>query len=137
MNRLLTTSIAWVVGVIIYLIAAFREGGCDGLPDLIALSMSAAVFSAVTVGLAVLIGWFLRFIPLGQWRQSDWRWAALAVAGSLVVLNFGSVIGLNLPYTDPTTGEQFAALHPAVAVGGYFLLIFAVAHWPSARQPDA
>jgi hypothetical protein len=134
MNRLLTAFVAWVVGAITYLIAAIRWGGYDGFPDLVIMPMCAAVISAVAVGLAVLIGWPFRSTPLGRWWRSSRLWAIIFIIGSLTLLNFGSAIGLIGMYTDPTTGEQFTALHPAAAIVGYFLLIFAVAHWPLARQ---
>jgi hypothetical protein len=45
--------------------------------------------------------------------------------------------GLTGTYTNPETGEQFEALYPAAALGAYFLLVFAVAHWPLGQATEA
>jgi hypothetical protein len=49
---------------------------------------------------------------------------------------FGSVVGLTGTYADPDTGRSFVALHPGAALLSFFLLLFALAHWPH-RQPTA
>lgn len=130
MRRLLAASAAWAIGAGVYLVAAVVWGEYDGFPSLLLLPACAGAASAVAVGLALAVGAAVRSTPLGRVWRSSRAWAAAAAAGGAAVLCFGSAAGLTGEYTFPDTGERFVALHPAAAVGGYFLLLFAVANWP-------
>lgn len=134
MTRLLLISIAWLVGTGLYLVAAVRDR-YDGFPDVLLLPVCAAAVSAAVVLSATLIGLGFRRTPLNRLWRSSGVWAAIAAGGSLAVLGFGSAVGLTGEYTHPDTGERFEALHPAAALGGYFLLAFAIVHWPLGRAP--
>ncbi|AWM40212.1 hypothetical protein GobsT_13410 [Gemmata obscuriglobus] len=137
MRRLLTVTAAWLLGAGVYVAAAIGWNGYDGFPDTILLPACGAVVSAAFVGGGLLAGRALRRTPLGRAWQSRSAWAAVAAVGSVAVLVFGSAVGLTGEYTDPDTGEPFRALHPAAALGGYALLLFAVAHWPLGRLTGA
>jgi hypothetical protein len=127
---------SWVVGAVVYLVAALAWN-YDGAASLVVTSMCAAVVSAVAVGVALLVGLVLRPTPVGHlWRSSE-AWAVAAVVASLLLLCGGSAVGLTTEYIHPDTGERFEALHPAAALGGYFLLVTSVALWPIGSRGDS
>ena len=129
MRRAFCATAAWVLAGGGYLIAAVRQH-YDGFPDVIFLPICAAIGSVAVVGFALVVGWVAGLTPLGRvWRRHPVGAASAAVIG-LVVITFGSEAGWTDSYTDPDTGRQWEGLHPAAALGGYFLLMFAVANWP-------
>lgn len=134
--RWLATAAAWGLGAVLYVGAAVAWDGYDGLPDMVLVPACGAVLSAVVVALTRLAGRVVFLTPLGRVWRSTPKWPAATAVASALVLAGGSAVGLNGEYADPDTGRRFRALHPAAALGGYALLLFAVAHWPL-RPPVA
>jgi hypothetical protein len=123
--------LAWVVGSAIYAAAAVSWGGYDGLPTLLVVPACAAVVGGVMVGLVLAIGHAARTTPLGRAWSRNPLWAALTAGCGAALLTCGAAAGLTGTYSNPETGESFVAAHPAAALGGYALVVFAVAHWPA------
>ena len=134
MRRWLAVVAAWAPGAGVYVAAAVAWNGYDGFPDLLLLPACGAVVSATVVAFCLLAGLVVRPTPLGRAWRSGRVWAAAVAVGSAGLLGFGSALGLTAEYTHPDTGERFRGLHPAAALGGYFLLLAAVALWPFGRR---
>jgi hypothetical protein len=132
MRHLSRLLIAWGAGWAIYLVAALAWG-YDGIASLILQPLCAAAVSAACVGAALLVGLVLRVRPVGRLWHTHRAWAAVIAAASLAVMGLGSSVGLTGVYADPETGRRFVALHPAAALLSYFLLLFALAHWPQGQ----
>lgn len=122
---------AWATAWAVYLLAAVLWAG-DGLLSLVFQPLVAVVVSTVAVVAVLALGLVLRIPPLGRLWHSGRRWAVALATASLAVMALGSTIGLTGSYEDPETGQAFTALHPAVGLAGYVLLLFAIAHWPHA-----
>jgi len=120
------------VGCSVYLVA-MAMWSYDGLLSLLCRPLMAAIASAAFVGAAGFAGLLLRVPPIGRRWRSDSTCASLLIVGCLAVMGFGSSLGITSLYVDPETGQRFAALHPVAAVASYFLLLFAVVHWPAPR----
>src|SRR5262249_20602462 len=117
--RLVTSkSAAWLIGAAVYLGATIVWGGYDGPLSLFFLPLCAAIASAVVVVLALLLGWAFRPTPMARWWRAYMTGAVAVALGGAVLLLFGSSVGLTAEYTHPETGQRFAALHPAAALGG-------------------
>jgi hypothetical protein len=123
--------LAWAVGAAIYVAAAASWGGYDGLSTLMVVPACAAVVGAAAVGLVLAIGHAARTTPLWRAWAANPLWAALTAGCGVALLTCGAAAGLTGTYSHPDTGETFVAVHPAAALGGYALVVFAVAHWPA------
>ena len=76
----------------------------------------------------------LRLSPWGKFWCSSFWWAGGFSAASLVVLLFGKSLGMSRVYSDPETHQPFTRLHSFAILGGYFVLLFAIANWPVRRS---
>ena len=56
---------------------------------------------------------------------------------SLALMCFGSSMGLKQTFTHPETKEVIEGLRSDVALGGYFVLLFAIANWPVRPKPNS
>ena len=126
--------LAWCVGWGVYMIAMMMTT-YDGFPSLILQPIMAALFSALFVAVAVLVGLFLRIPPLWRIWTKRRLWAGLLILVSLFLLCFGSTLGWTVVQTNPDTKAQIVTLDPAIAIGAYFGLLFAIANWPI-RKPE-
>jgi len=125
-------AIAFAVGWLVYMIGMLTTT-YDGLLSLIFQPIMAVFWSGLFVVLALLVGLVLRLPPLARiWNASPF-WAFAVAGASQFSLIFGYSLGLTDVGTHPETKQQFAMLHPAVAVGGYFFLVFSIANWPIRR----
>jgi hypothetical protein len=106
----------------------------DGILSLVFQPIRGAVVSFLAVGLAVLLGLIFLVPRFGQlWRE--YPVVAWVAAGTcLMVMVFGSLLGLTYVYTDPENGRQFLGLHPIAALMSYLVLVFVVTNWPTARK---
>jgi len=109
----------------------------DGLLSMIFQPIIAVLCSSLTVGIALLVGLLFKIPALGQWWRVTPIPAALLVIGSLVILCFGSTLGLRHTFTHPETQQPIVGLRPDAALVGYFVLLFAIANWPVKRKGDA
>jgi hypothetical protein len=109
----------------------------DGLLSMIFQPIIAAFCSFLTVGGSLLVGLLFKVPVLGRlWRSTPIP-AALLVVTSLVILCFGSSLGLRQTFTDLETHQQVEGLRPEAAVGAYFVLLFVLTNWPLRQKGDA
>ena len=110
----------------------------QGALEFIVQPFAGALWTALFVALALLLGLFLRIPILRRWWTSTRLWASILVASSVFILAFGQALGITAIGTNPKTNNSFEMLHPVAALGGYFCILFAVANWPSSmRKPIA
>ena len=133
MHRLIRVLAAWSLGWLVYMIAMVMTV-YDGITSLIFQPIIAAVFSAVAVGVGLLVGCIFRIPPIGRLWSSSWFWAAALAGGSILTMIYGADWGLTEIFTDSETGHQSVGLKSDVALVSYFVLIFAVANWPVRRS---
>ena len=129
MGHPFTILVALFVGWIVYMIAMVMTV-YDGLLSIIFQPIIAVICSAFTVGISLLVGLLFKIPVLGRWWRSSMIPAALLVIVSLVILCFGASLGLRYTFTNPETHQPIEELHPDVALGGYFALVFTIANWP-------
>ncbi len=127
LKRTMAVVAAFGLGWVVYMIGMVLTV-YDGVLSLIFQPFIAALVSGVCVAGALLIGLLLRIPALSRWWTS--LRAVFVACGSLFVLVFGYFIGFTYIGTNPETGSEVVTLHPVAALGGYFLLLFAVANWP-------
>lgn len=127
--RFATVAAGWMIAWVIYMIAMMITV-YDGLLSLIFQPIMAALTSTLFVGAALLVGLVFRIPAVGRAWSGSWWWPGSLAAGSLLVLCLGSTLGITSLYTNPETGVSFTGIHPAAALGGYFLLIFSIVNWP-------
>jgi hypothetical protein len=120
---------AWLVGGGIYMLLAVEviaEAGVIAVPFQFIMG---ALVSIVLVGVAALIGLVLRIPALARlWYASAFPSIAV-LAGSAVLLFFGSSWGLTVTLTSTDTGSTYQTLHPAVAYGSMLAAVFATLHF--------
>lgn len=131
LGRLLAIATAFGVGWLVYMIGVLTE--YDGVLSLLFQPIMAVFFSGLTVLLALLVGLVLRLPPLARLWNASAFWAFAVAGASQFFLICGYSLGLTDVGTHPETKQQFVMLHPAVAVGGYFFLVFSIANWPIRR----
>jgi len=102
----------------------------DGLLSMIFQPIIAVICSSLTVGIALLVGLLFKIPILGRWWSATPFPAALLLIGSLVILCFGSTLGVRHTFTHPETQQPIEGLRPDAALSGYFALLFAIANWP-------
>jgi hypothetical protein len=124
--------LAWATGWAIYMVAV-ALWSYDGLPSLILQPFCAAIVSTIFVGAVLLAGLVLRVPVVGRLWHSQREWAVALAAACLIVMCFGSTVGLTEVFVDPETGQRFEALHSVAALATYLLLLFTIAHWPTGR----
>jgi len=129
MKRLFAVLIAFIAGWVAYMVAMVATV-YDGLLSLLFQPVMAAVASGLFVGLSLVAGLLLMIPSLGKAWNSNRGIAGLMVLGSLFVLCFGYGLGFRETQVDPETGRTIVTLDGRVAIGGYFLMIFAIANWP-------
>jgi hypothetical protein len=130
--RLVLVFSAFVVGWIVYMIAMMMTS-YDGVLSMIFQPFMAAICSAIVVAVAVIVGLLLKVPSISRIWNATPLWAIALIVCSLLILCFGSYLGMVETYTDPQTKLQFQGLHSAAALGGYFALVFAIANWPLGR----
>ena len=131
--RLIAVAAAFGLGWLVYMIGMVLTV-YDGALSLLLQPFLAALVSGVCVAVALLVGLLLRLPLLFAWWTRTSLWAGLLAGTSLLVLAFGYSLGLTEVGTNPETGDAVVVLHPAAALGGYFLLLFAVANWPASMR---
>jgi hypothetical protein len=129
MRRNPRVRIAFAVGWLVYMVAMVVTV-YDGIGSVIFQPFMAAISSALMVGVAFLCGFILDEPSIGRvWKKSRIPSAAL-VAGSILMMCFGSSLGLRQTITDAETGDKHTGLHFIVGLGCYFFLLFSITHWP-------
>jgi len=131
-GRLLAIATAFGVGWVVYMIGVLTA--YDGVLSLLFQPIMAVFCSGFTVLLALLVGLVLRLPPLARIWNASAFWAFAVAGASQFFLIFGYSLGLTDVGTHPETKQQIVMLHPAVAVGGYFFLLFSIANWPIRRS---
>ncbi len=133
MKRLIAVTAAFVAGWLAYMIAMVLTV-YDGVLSLLFQPFVAALASGLFVGAALLAGLLLR-VPGARsiWASNRWI-AGLLALGSILLLCFGYSLGLRETQVDPETGRTLVVLDGRVALGGYFMMIFAIANWPVRRR---
>jgi len=125
---------AFVVGFVVYMVEAIRTS-YDGFPSIFILPLMATVVSGAVVLIAFLIGLVLLLKPLNLFWTSSRLWAGLVSLAGLLLLLFGYAVGLRDIGFNPELGTEVEMLHPAAALGGYFLLLFGIANLPVLLRP--
>jgi hypothetical protein len=120
----------WAVGWAVY-IAAMAVTAYDGPLTFVFQATIGAVVSALAVGLTVLLGLIFLVPPLSEFWRGHPAVAWVAAGTCLIVMAFGSRLGLTCVYTDPKSGRQFLGLHPIAAPISYLLLVFVITNWPT------
>ncbi len=133
-SRLLCLFASFVMGFVVYMVEAIRTS-YDGFPSIFILPLMATVVSGAFVLIAFLVGLILLIEPLKSIWTRTRLWAAATSSIGLLTLVLGYSLGLRDIGVDPETGSQIEMLHPAAAVGGYFLLLFGIANVPVLRNP--
>jgi hypothetical protein len=136
MRRVLTILVAVATGWVVYMVAMMMTV-YDGLPSMIFQPIMAVICSALTVGVGLVVGLLLKIPVLGRWWRATPITAAIFIVASLLVLCFGSTLGLSHTFTNPKTQEPIEGLRPDAALFGYFVLLFAIANWPLRQKGDA
>ena len=124
--------IAWVLGWLVYMIAMVLTV-YDGIPSLMFQPIMAAIASALAVGVGLLAGLIFRAPLFGNLWHSSWIWAAMLAGVSILLLCCGKQWGITETFKDSETGHQYVGLRSSVALMCYFVLIFAVANWPTRK----
>lgn len=133
MKRVLAILVAYVVGWVVYMVAMMMTV-YDGILSMILQPFMAALCSGFFVTISLIAGLILRIRPLsGVWKAMR-AWAIAMIVSSLVVLSFGSHLGITEHYTDYETGREFDGLHSWAALGAYFALVFAIVNWPLKKR---
>src|SRR5262245_53255238 len=132
MRRSFRIGVAWVTGWAISMVA-MALWSYDGALSLIFQPFCAAIVSTIFVGATLIAGLVLRVPAVGRLWHSQREWSVALAAACLIVMCFGSAVGLTDVYVDPETGRRFEALHSVAALATYFLLLFTIAHWPVGR----
>jgi hypothetical protein len=120
---------AWILGVIVYLIASLSV--FDGLLSLIFQPVAAIFWSGWTVVIASVAGLVFRIPALGRAWNSTRTWAGLIAAGSLAALILAHEFNQTITYQDAFEGAEYTVLKPTYAAVNYFLLLFAITNWPT------
>jgi hypothetical protein len=118
-------SAAWIVYMIAVILTVYDGGG-----SLLFQPICGAICASIAVIASFLLTPILWVRPIGRIWNSTWIFAAVLIVASALLLCFGSHLGLGLEYIDPETGENLIGLHPAVGIGSYCAMVFAVANWP-------
>ncbi|MCC6961844.1 MAG: hypothetical protein IT585_01190 [candidate division Zixibacteria bacterium] len=126
---------AFVVGFAVYMVEAIRTS-YDGFPSIFILPFMATIVSGAVVLIAFLVGLVLLLRPLKCFWTSSRVWAGLVSLIGLLLLLFGYTVGLRDTGYNPELGTEFEMLHPAAALGGYFLLLFGIANMPVFLRPQ-
>jgi hypothetical protein len=136
MRRALAILIALAVGWIVYMIAMMMTV-YDGLLSMIFQPIIAVICSSLTVGISLLIGLVFKIPVFGRWWRATPIPAALLVIVSLVILCFGSTLGLRHTFKHPEPQQPIEGLRPDAAMGSYFALLFGIANWPVKPKKNA
>jgi hypothetical protein len=129
MQRALAILVALAVGWTVYMIAMMMTV-YDGLLSMIFQPIIGVICSSLTVGVALLVGLLFKIPVLGRWWRATPITAVILILASLVVLCLGSSFGLRRTFAHPETQQPIEGLRPDAALGGYFVLLFAMANWP-------
>ena len=106
----------------------------DGLGSMVFQSLIAMICSGLAMIVALLVGLVLKIPVLGKfWSTTCWP-AMVLIAGSLFVLCLGTRLGWQQTYMLPEFQRQYEGLRTEAMLGGYFVLVFAIAHWPINRH---
>ena len=126
---------AWAVAYWMYLIKEMLIVH-DGRIAMTALLMSwgpAILYSAVFVGVALLLGFVLNIPSVGRAWQGNTRLALSLLIGSIAALLVSPYVGLSEDL-HLAQGGRVTMLNPVVWFTSYILIIFVVAHWPERRS---
>jgi len=128
-KRLLAIFVAFVIGWFAYMIAMMMT--CyDGVLSMIFQPIMEAIASSLFVGGGLLAGLLLRIPIIGKLWRSSWLWASGIALVSLLLMCFGSSLGMTEQFTDQETGRHWTGLHSGVGLTCYFTLLFALSNWP-------
>jgi hypothetical protein len=133
-RRLKLVLAAWAVGYCTYLLKEMLIVHDWGIA-LVALLMGwgpAILYSAFFVGVALLLGLFLKVKSIKRAWQDNPRFALWLLVGSIAALLVSPYVGLSqdLHMRD---GGRVTMLNPFVWFTSYVLIIFVVAHWPEPK----
>ncbi len=134
LGRALCLFAAFVVGFAVYMVEAIRTS-YDGFPSIFILPFMATIVSGAVVLIAFLVGLVLLVRPLKSFWTSSRVWAGSVSLLGLLLLLFGYAVGLRDIGFSPELGTETEMLHPAAALGGYFLLLFGIANMPVVLRP--
>jgi hypothetical protein len=132
-KRVIAAAIAFSIGWTVYMFGMMLMPS-QGALALIVQPFLAAFFSALFVGLALVVGLILKIPILFRWWTRSRLWALLLAGSSVFILALGQSLGITAMGENPKTGNEFVMLHPVAALCGYFCLLFAVANWPRSMR---
>ncbi len=137
MHRSILVLLALITGWIVYMIAMLMTV-YDGFLSMIFQPIIAMICSLLTVGASLVVGFIFKIPLLGKLWKSTPVPAALMLVLSLIILCFGSSLGLSQSFVHPETNQQITGLHSDAALGSYVALIFAITNWPiKPKKSDA
>jgi hypothetical protein len=122
---------AWVAGGFVYMylaldVLAIVEAGVIDLPSQFILG---AIVSFFFVGVAAFAGLILRVPVLSRLWYATLVPAAVLIISAVVLLLRGEGWDLTLTYEE--SDATYRTLHPAVAYGCLFAVVFATLHFPT------
>lgn len=127
---LLRLPIAFAVGWIAYLIAMAMTV-YDGMLSMIFQPIVGAIFTSLGLLLVTLSGCILLWIPVWRrWRQvGSWICLALLISGiTAIIMSWHP--SLRITVWDEIEHAYVQSFEPRLAIGGWALLMFAIAYLP-------
>jgi len=120
---------AFFIGWAIYMIGVAVAADV-GYLELAMQPIMAILTSAIGVMVGCLAGVIFEIpIVLRLWSRSAAPACAVIGVGCFVLM-CGRAIGLDYAVIIPGDKEESRLLHPGAALGGYFLILFAISNWP-------
>lgn len=120
---------AWVTGWLVYMVAMIVTV-YDGIGSLICQPFVGALVSTIVLLCSLALGLILHVKPIGRIWNSTWMFAAILLFAGLLVLCFGTKLGLAVEFTHPELGETVVGLQAEIAFAAYLAIMFSVANWP-------
>lgn len=111
----------------------------DGALSLVFQPFIGAVFTSFALTPVFAVGLPIRFIaPLYSWWRAHW-WISLVLGAVAVGLMIASWLPANrVQVVDPELGTTRDSFHPWLALSGWFLAMFAAAHfYPPTKRAAA
>lgn len=128
LHRLLSLSVSFVFGWIIYMIGVVVFP-FDGMLSIVFQVFFGLIVSLVITSLSWLFGCIIKK-NIAEKYMPSYRLHLISILFFLVLLFFGYSLGLRDTYVDLETGVVFESVNMIVGITSYILIVFLIANWP-------
>ncbi len=130
--RLLALLVSFIAGWIIYIVGVMAFP-YDGITAIAFQVVIGAALTGIVVILSCLIGSVLRKYVTIKYLPG-YRLHLISISLCIFFIIYGYSFGFRSNYIDSEMGTAFQSINAIVGVGGYLLIIFFIANWPTRKK---